>query len=116
MIGAGRPAHEFHPILSIFGGTKLDLRDATFEGHFASLSALALFGSVEIIVPEDVGVYTEGLTVFGSRNVLGQEEGGLLAMGDRESPNYRAATRRLNLTALSIFGSIEVKRAKPHLQ
>lgn len=107
---AGRPVSEFHPVLAVFGGAKLDLRDAVFVEGANNLSVLALFGGVELWVPGDVGVYAEGLSAFGGRDILGQRDGGVLAFGDFESPDYRSAARRLNLTALACFGGVKVHR------
>ncbi len=111
--GASRRIGEFHPIIALFGSAKLDLRGASFDEGPNNLSALALFGSVEIWVPEDVGVYVEGLSAFGGREVFGQRDGGILALGDFESPNYRTASRRLNVTAIAGFAGVTVKRALP---
>lgn len=108
---ARRWVSEFHPVVAIFGGVRLDLRDALFAEGTDNLSALALFGSVEIYVPEHVGVYVEGASLFGGRELFDQKEGGLFAVGDVESPNYRSAAQHLNVTAIAIFGSVTVKRA-----
>ncbi len=107
---ANRRVGEFHPIIALFGGVRLDLRDALFDEGASNLSALALFGGVELRVPDDVGVYVEGLSAFGGRDVFGQRDGGILALGDVETPNYRTAARRLNVTAIAGFGGVTLKR------
>ncbi len=110
VLGAGRPVSEFHPIVALFGSARLDLTDALLQEGSNQLSILSLFGGVDVRVPDDVGVFTEGLAAFGGRDVFGQRDGGLLAVGDFETPNYRAATRRLNVTAVTAFGGITLKR------
>jgi len=97
-------------MVALFGGIKIDLRDATFDPGSNGLSALAAFGGIELLVPDDLGVYVEGGSFFGGRSVFGQQEGGIFSIGDFETPNYRTAPRRLSLTAISMFGGIDVKR------
>ncbi len=109
--GAGRPVADLHPILVVFGSARVDLTGALFEEGPNQLSILSLFGSAEVRVPEDVGVFTEGLAAFGGRDVFGQRDGGLLAVGDFETSNYASAARRLNVTAVTAFGGITLKRA-----
>jgi predicted membrane protein len=107
---AGRRVGELNPVLSAFGAVRLDLRDARWDDGATPLSLVALFGAVELLVPEDVGVYMEGVTVFGGREILDQRDGGLIAARDYESPDYASATRRLNVVAMSGWGVLRIRR------
>jgi hypothetical protein len=55
--------------LTIFGGAKLDLRDAIFESDVVEVNVVCLFGGVEIRVPEGMNVITETVNIFGGTEV-----------------------------------------------
>jgi len=52
-------------LTALFGGYELDLRDAGIAEHPARISAVALFGGVDIIVPRDWNVRLDVLPIFG---------------------------------------------------
>lgn len=52
-------------LTAMFGGAELDLRDAAVADPPARISAVALFGGVEIIVPRDWNVQLEVLPILG---------------------------------------------------
>ena len=60
---------------SAFGDLDFDLRDATMDMERASVSVLAMFGNVDIYVPEGVNVDVGGLTVFGHSRDWGRDAG-----------------------------------------
>ena len=51
----------------LFGNADLDLRQAELAGPVASVTALTLFGNIDLYVPEGVEVDLGGLAVFGHR-------------------------------------------------
>ena len=51
-------------IAAIFGGVSLDLRSAKFEKDTV-IKAFALFGGIDIMVPEDVKVKLKSSFIFG---------------------------------------------------
>ena len=51
-------------VAAIFGGVKLDLRNAKFTGD-TIIKAFALFGGIDIIVPSDVAVKLKSGFIFG---------------------------------------------------
>jgi hypothetical protein len=59
--------------LSLFGDLDLDLRQAELSGARASITALVLFGNIDVYVPESVDVDLGGLTVFGHRRDWGRD-------------------------------------------
>ncbi|HLI84107.1 MAG TPA: DUF5668 domain-containing protein [Bryobacteraceae bacterium] len=52
-------------VVAVFGGFELDLRGASISGDQAWLEADAVFGGIEIYVPEDWQVIPRGAGVFG---------------------------------------------------
>lgn len=61
--------------VSVSGDLDFDLRDAAMDERQATVTVLALFGNVDIYVPEGVNVDVDGLTVYGHRRDWGREAG-----------------------------------------
>jgi hypothetical protein len=84
-------------VLAIFGGYKLDLRKATIKGASAVIDATALFGGIEIIVPEAWNVVVRGVGIFGG-------------YGDESHlPNPSEQAPELIVQGLAIFGGVAIK-------
>ena len=58
-----------HTSLAMMGGNYLDLREATLSSHETVITAVALMGGIEIVVPEDVRVINEGFGIMGGFGV-----------------------------------------------
>jgi class 3 adenylate cyclase len=82
----------------VFGNVDLDLRQAEFDGAVASLTALVLFGNIDLYVPEGVEVDLGGLAVFGHRHEWG-----------RDVPPL-PGTPLLRVHVYSLFGTADVWR------
>src|SRR5262249_2355913 len=52
-------------ITAMFGGVELDLRLADFEGEEVSIYMDAIFGGIELIVPDRWSVIWQGQNIFG---------------------------------------------------
>lgn len=80
---------------AIFGGCKLDLRDAQIQGTEAVVNAYAIFGGTEIRVPEDWEIVNRGIAIFG---------------GVSENRRHTAApAKRLIIEGAALFGGVEIK-------
>ncbi|MCX2951447.1 LiaF transmembrane domain-containing protein [Lentzea sp. NEAU-D7] len=91
-----RTQHLRHADVSaIFGGATLDLREAHVDGE-ASIDAFALFGGVEVLVPEGWRVSVGGLPFMG----------GIVDKTDNDRLRDDAPVLTVNGTAL--FGAVEV--------
>jgi hypothetical protein len=55
----------------IFGGYDLDMTDAVFEGREVVIWAFAMFGGVDITVPDGVEIRNEGVGIFGGFGARG---------------------------------------------
>lgn len=80
---------------AIFGGLKLDLREAKIEEDVI-INASAIFGGIEILVPENVFIETKSNSIFGG--VSNKKSG---------APKEKAPTIYVN--GMALFGGIEVK-------
>ncbi len=52
-------------VLNLFGGTVLDLREATFTDNTCEINVFCLFGGIEVLVPEGTDLENRALAVFG---------------------------------------------------
>jgi hypothetical protein len=92
-------AQDFHSAqcTAVFGGCKVDLRDARIVGSEAVFEAYAIFGGVEIRVPEDWEVVNRSAAVFGGIS------------DQRRRPPKGPDTKTLILEGAAVFGGVEVK-------
>lgn len=82
-------------VSAIFGGLKLDLREAKIKEDVI-INATAIFGGVDILVPENVIVETKSNSFFGG-----------VSNKKKAAPKAKAPTVYVNGTAM--FGGVEVK-------
>lgn len=82
-------------INAVFGGLKLDLREAKIKEDVI-INATAVFGGIDILVPEDVLVETKSNSFFGG-----------ISNKKKSTPKDGAPTIYVNGAAM--FGGIEVK-------
>jgi predicted membrane protein len=88
-------------VTAIFGGVELDFRSADIEGEEAVVFVEAVFGGIEIVVPERWTVAYEGQSIFGGYS-------------DETRPPLpdvpgAAPKKRLVLRGRAVFGGINVK-------
>ncbi len=83
---------------AVFGSSVLDLREANLPPGESAIRAIAVFGTVEIIVPP--GFYVECL----GSSILGSFE-----MDPPARPPSDDATPRLLVDGAAVFGSVEVR-------
>ena len=79
---------------AIFGAVKLDLRDAKLEKETV-IGAWAIFGGIEILVPEDCIVKVKATPVFGGVS--------------NERKNNEDAKKTIYIEAYAIFGGLDIK-------
>jgi Domain of unknown function (DUF1707)/Cell wall-active antibiotics response 4TMS YvqF len=82
--------------IAVFGGVTLDLRGALIEGDEVNVQAIAVFGGVDVIVPEGVGVDLTGLAIFGAKETRGK-------------PALRPGAPLIRVNALVAFGGATVR-------
>lgn len=85
-------------IVSVFGGVRLDLRRAAITLDRVVLDVSAVFGGVEIRVPENWSVSTKGVGIFG-----GFDDKTL-----HPKPDANAKVPELVITGATVFGGMSV--------
>jgi len=83
-------------VTSLFGGADIDLRDASMSPEGAILDLTAIFGGVDIKIPEDWNVEINSTALFGGVGNKSRSENPV-----EESP--------LIINATAIFGGVEIK-------
>lgn len=84
-------------ITAVFGGTEIDLREATFSDKGATLDLVTVFGGASILVPKNVHVEVSGIPIFG-----GWED------KTRSSVDNDEILPVLKVKCLAIFGGVEI--------
>ena len=80
---------------AVFGGVKCDLTNAIF-GKDSVINASAIFGGIEIYVPENINVKINSNSIFGG-------------VSDKKHRNYTENSFTLYINATCIFGGVEIK-------
>jgi hypothetical protein len=83
-------------IQSIFGNVELDLRDAEFRVGVTDIEASAVFGNVEVLLPEGVSVENHGNAFLGNYAAYAPAR----PQGDQPSTHIR-------VSGLAVFGNVE---------
>jgi len=87
---------------AMFGGVEIDLRDASLEDREVTIIANAIFGGVDITVPEGVAVITSGAGIMGGYD--GPSDDG----GAPDGPV-------IHIKGVALFGGVDVRRKPPSL-
>jgi hypothetical protein len=82
-------------LMAVMGGCVIDLRQAAINGE-AFIDAFALWGGIEIKVPEDWTVVSQVVPLLGG-------------VDDKTRPPQTATAHRLVLRGFAIMGGIEIK-------
>ena len=100
-----------HNAASVFGSITIDLTVADLPPGETVIHAYSVFGSVEILVPDDVGVRVTGVSLFSGIKVRGKALGnGVFSVSEYVSPGYSESARRLLIDATSAFSGVKIRR------
>lgn len=95
-----------HVTAAVMAGTEVDLRRARFQGPETVITAIALMGGVDVVVPEDVRVVNDGIGVMGAFEI---EEDDDVTIEMRDLP---ADAPVVKVRGLAIMGGVSVRRAR----
>jgi hypothetical protein len=90
--------------IALFGGVDLDLRSVSLEDPDATeidITGIAMFGGIDIVVPEGMEVETTGISLFGGKDCR---------LAD-VPPNPSLPVLRVR--ALVLFGGLDVRSRRP---
>jgi hypothetical protein len=90
-------------VVVLFGNADVDLRRAELTADVASLTAIVLFGNVDVYVPQAVDSDVGGISVFGHRREFGPD-----------APTH-PGTPLVRVRVLSLFGTADVWRVPAEL-
>lgn len=85
-------------VTALFGGSTLDLREVQIAPPGAQMDLTAIFGGVDVFVPESWKVIASGLPIFGGW----ENKTKLRNVEDAQAPVFRAR-------CLALFGGVEIK-------
>lgn len=85
-------------VKAVFGGVDLDLRQAQLEERETTIVAKAVFGGVNVVVPDDIAVVIDGSGVFGGFG------------GNAEDKQPPAGAPVLRIVGRAVFGGVAVQR------
>jgi predicted membrane protein len=83
--------------MALFGGVELDMRQAKISADGCKIHATALFGGVEIIVPDDWNVIISGTPIFGG-----------IDSKSRRKPDA-SSNKDVHIHCTVAFGGVEIK-------
>lgn len=86
-------------VLSVFGGSHIDLREARFPEGDVYIHALSVFGGTDVIVPEGVNVEVRGIGIFGGFS------------RPKRTQRYDNAPRII-VDGIAFFGGVDVKHPR----
>jgi predicted membrane protein len=93
---------QFGGVNAVFGGVELDFHGAEIEGNEATIEVNAVFGGVEIRVPDNWRVEARNQTVFGGYTDTTRS-------AVRGADGTAVPTKTLFITGSVVFGGVEVK-------
>jgi Predicted membrane protein len=96
---------------AIFGSITVDLTRQRLAPGDHTISAFAMFGSVVIRVPADVGLHVDGGAMMGDTGYEWRTvDDRPLSSAGRIEVEFETAPVRLRITATAIFGSVRIVR------
>lgn len=94
---------------NFIGTLKLDLRQADILPGDTYLRFSGFIGDVDIIVPEDVGVFVDSAAFVSDVKALGNKQESFLSPVRLKSGNFSQAKRRLHLKVNSFIADVDVR-------
>jgi predicted membrane protein len=91
----------FGRVSAVFGGAELDFHDADIEGDTGELELNAIFGGVELRVPENWNVEARNQTMFGGYSDK--------TRNSKRVADSATAAKTLIISGSVMFGGVEVK-------
>jgi class 3 adenylate cyclase len=106
IMGGGHSKGRWRPdeqltALAVMGGCTVDLRQAEIEGPVVDISAIAIMGGVEVIVPEGIAVEMSGIAIMGGKDCRVKDVTPL------------PGTPLIRVKAFALWGGVTVRTKRP---
>lgn len=95
-----------HTTVAIMGGVAIDLTQATLQSAETTIRAFAVWGGIEIVVPDDINVVVDGLGLMGGF----AEESGNWRKDPRPVRQAPPGAPTIRITGLAVMGGIGIRR------
>lgn len=94
-----------HTTVAVMGGVEIDLRAADLQARETTIRAFALWGGIEIYVPDDIHVHVEGIGLMGAFSEASAND-------DDHRPVRQPAPGApvIRVVGLALMAGIEVRR------
>ncbi|WP_298178354.1 DUF1707 domain-containing protein [Saccharomonospora sp.] len=90
-----------HSSFAFWGGVEIDLRHAHFAEQYSTITAVAIMGGIEVIVPDDITAEVTGVGIMGAFETKNKKGA---------SPTAPPGAPVVKVTGLAFWGGVEVKR------
>lgn len=97
---------ENHTAVAVMGGVAIDLRQARLQSGETTIRAFAVWGGVEIIVPDDLNLVIDGFGLMGGFG----EEPGTWKRDPRPVRQAPPGAPTVRVTGLALMGGVGVRR------
>lgn len=105
---AGWSVDEDAVVSTVLGDISLDLRRADLPEGETQLTLLCWLGTIQVRVPQDVGVDVTAQAIIGTVDILGEREEGVVRDIRVQSDAYEAQPRRLRMRLSTFVGELLV--------
>ena len=95
-----------HTAVAVMGGVVIDLRRAHLQSPETTIRAFAVWGGIEILVPDDLHLVTDGIGFMGGF----AEESGTWKKDPRPVRQAPPGAPTVRVTGLALMGGVEVRR------
>lgn len=95
-----------HTAVAVMGGIAIDLREAALQSNEITIRAFAVWGGIEILVPDDLNLVMDGFGVMGGF----AEESGTWKQDPRPVRQAPPGAPTVRVTGLALMGGVGVRR------
>lgn len=97
---------ESHTTVALMGGVSIDLRRACLQSHEITIRAFAVWGGIEIVVPDDLHLVMDGFGLMGGF----AEQSGTSKHDPRPVRQAPPGAPTVRVTGLALMGGVGVRR------
>ena len=96
-------------VWNFIGEMRFDMSLAMMEGKEATLVLQGCIGNLDIVVPDEMGLYVEGTVYVGQLGIAGTKREGVVNRLTWQSPNFATADTKVKLIITYYVGDVNIK-------